>query len=1416
MVIRGGTRVARKRVEVGGMLMQEDNSNANWINKATGASREEEYRTSELPNLTSDRSFSPPLRTGDDFDVDSDEGLHSVTNGFEAFNHIGGGLNEEASTIAFDLDASYGATNERQDMEGVKEEVADSELARAERGSVAEDDGCDIFFDELRDLLPTLDVDKGPSTEEIMTTVSQAGPDLELASSSGFNQRVLESFTERFDAKDMVYLSPREQHQEGLRRIAQQMDADDDVLFLGPPSTQESSHSHFTTHDFLLPAAHHAPQSSTRGHDEANMLSLNFNGASRHSAPAVLQKGNDARENYLGSILHLSTVDNDLEEQMVYTNSSNCFEHALSLQPFTNIDRDRPRQNTGTVLASDVKDTGGIHTVHGMATPSSVGTVMQKYISSSKDNIISLSSSDSDSDRDSSIDEFEGPHYPVQSAAKQKRRAQDTWVVHSKKRPNIQVGSSQDVQWNTYDYKLLNSHSNQVPHQWNLPGSLQLPPRDCSGLYVDHFRSSGSGGIIQYSKSSVENNTNRAMQSIIPYDLNGKKMIQLPRTGPATAEAIMKDTLAGNNKEEELPPEGQLSVPLLKHQRVALAWMKKRELEGRIPGPDGKAGILQGGILADDQGLGKTISTISLILKERAPIKKTSSEVLCVDVLDDDDDSRVAGNANTVPSSISQKQDNSLSSDLSNSGTPTNAQTSQADVVAVSSKFRPAAGTLIVCPTSVLRQWATEIKEKVTEKAGLSVLIYHGSNRTKDPNELVKYDVVLTTYSIVSMEVPKQPLPEDKDNERKSSMGGENDESLPPTRMISKPKKPKKENGKTGRGNGKGRLVEGENGTVDSGPLARVNWFRVVLDEAQSIKNARTQGARAAWGLRSKRRWCLSGTPIQNAIDDLYSYFRFLRYSPFDSYKKFRELIKEPVTRTPTQGYANLLRLLTPVMLRRTKATKIDGQPIVNLPERIVKLKQAEFSDEERAFYNNLENESRKQFQDYAAAGTLQSNYVNILWMLLRLRQACDHPLLVKGQHHQSTQKVILDSAKKLSVEKRQHLLSLLEGNRDICPICSDIPDEAVVCVCTHIFCRQCIMEQLATGDDPCCPVPKCRKSLNTSLVFTLASLKSCEGGEGTSGQTLLLEGVLQTEGQSTEYVDWKSSSKIDAVISTLNALPRVSEVESKDELVAETSKGFEASKLEDAPVIPIAKQEPPFTVSLLESGPFLLPKGEEASASSESVRDGPSHETSVKNENVVTGQEIVVSKTGTVASSADKTGLQGAVSTALATKRKVLTEKAIVFSQWTSMLDLVEAKLKEENFNYRRLDGTMSVLQRDRAVFEFKTKPEVNVIIMSLKAASLGLNMVAACHVLLLDVWWNPTTEDQAIDRAHRIGQTRPVNVSRFTVRNTIEDRILELQEKKRHMVASAFGESQGGGNGRLSTAEMDYLFNGQDRPFI
>lgn len=228
-----------------------------------------------------------------------------------------------------------------------------------------------------------------------------------------------------------------------------------------------------------------------------------------------------------------------------------------------------------------------------------------------------------------------------------------------------------------------------------------------------------------------------------------------------------------------------------------------------------------------------------------------------------------------------------------------------------SRKGRPPAGTLVVCPTSVLRQWAQEIRDKVAAAADLTVLVYHGSNRIKDPQEIARYDVVLSTYSIVSMEVPKPP-PEEKEEERNRNAAEYGLGELP---------KAKKEKSKKGKGKGKGEGADGDGSiSPDAGPLARVAWFRVVLDEAQSIKNHRTQVARAAWGLRAKMRWCLSGTPIQNSIDDLYSYFRFLRYVPWDVFKKFQHDIKEPISRNPNEGYKKLQAILKPVVLRRTKS----------------------------------------------------------------------------------------------------------------------------------------------------------------------------------------------------------------------------------------------------------------------------------------------------------------------------------------------------------------------------------------------------------------------------------------------------------------------------------------------------------------
>jgi SNF2 family DNA or RNA helicase len=122
---------------------------------------------------------------------------------------------------------------------------------------------------------------------------------------------------------------------------------------------------------------------------------------------------------------------------------------------------------------------------------------------------------------------------------------------------------------------------------------------------------------------------------------------------------------------------------------------------------------------------------------------------------------------------------------------------------------------------------------------------------------------------------------------------------------------------------------------------------------------------------------------------------------------------------------------------------------------------------------------------------------------------------------------------------------------------------------------------------------------------------------------------------------------------------------------------------------------------------------------------------------------------------------------------------KALVFSQFTSFLALLRPRLDEAGLVYEYLDGRT----RDRAarVRRFETDAACGVFLISLKAGGLGLNLVAAEYVFLLDPWWNPAVEAQAVDRTHRIGQKRPVFAYRLVTRGTVEEKVLALQDKKR-----------------------------------
>ncbi|XP_071736737.1 DNA repair protein RAD16 [Rutidosis leptorrhynchoides] len=150
---------------------------------------------------------------------------------------------------------------------------------------------------------------------------------------------------------------------------------------------------------------------------------------------------------------------------------------------------------------------------------------------------------------------------------------------------------------------------------------------------------------------------------------------------------------------------------------------------------------------------------------------------------------------------------------------------------------------------------------------------------------------------------------------------------------------------------------------------------------------------------------------------------------------------------------------------------------------------------------------------------------------------------------------------------------------------------------------------------------------------------------------------------------------------------------------------------------------------------------------------------------------------------------------------------KGIVFSQFTSFLDLINYSLQKSGVKCVQLDGSMSMAARDSAITRFTEDGECRVFLMSLKAGGVALNLTVASHVFLMDPWWNPAVEQQAQDRIHRIGQYKPIRVVRFIIENTIEERILNLQEKKKLVFEGTVGGSSEA-LGKLTEADMRFLF--------
>ena len=501
-----------------------------------------------------------------------------------------------------------------------------------------------------------------------------------------------------------------------------------------------------------------------------------------------------------------------------------------------------------------------------------------------------------------------------------------------------------------------------------------------------------------------------------------------------------------------------------------------------------------------------------------------------------------------------------------------------------------------------------------------------------------------------------------------------------------------------------------------------------------------------------------------------------------------------------------LQALLKAVLLRRTKKSLIDGKPILSLPERTTEVQHAIFSPDEESFYRDLQERTQIRFNKYLRAGTVGRNYSNVLVLLLRLRQACCHPHLIKdigiasGVAGDVSEKEMIDLAEGLAADVVNRIK---EAGAIECPICMDSAENATIFTpCGHSTCSECFtriqdptqaMADDEGGEGRVVKCPNCRGKVDPKKVTDYNSFKKVhmpDSSEVASSDSIESE----AEDESGSEEDEEEDSDDDP---TLNGF------------VVDDDVGDDGTDTEDEDLGEegYRKGKTPFDKAKVQKKKKEKIKGKGKAKEPKQPRKTIAQLKVESRKNLAARKKYLkrLDEDWVSSSKIDKT-----IEILQAVNDRKEGEKTIIFSQFTSLLDLLEVPINRNNWSYRRYDGSMSAVLRNDAVLDFNSKPDCRIILVSLKAGNAGLNLTAASQVIILDPFWNPYIEEQAIDRAHRIGQRRPVQVHRILTPDTVEDRIIAMQESKRAVIEGALDENASASIGRLGTRELAFLFVG------
>ena len=651
--------------------------------------------------------------------------------------------------------------------------------------------------------------------------------------------------------------------------------------------------------------------------------------------------------------------------------------------------------------------------------------------------------------------------------------------------------------------------------------------------------------------------------------------------------------------------------------------------------------------------------------------------------------------------------------------------------------------TLVVAPLALIKQWEAEIRDRVEDSHRLRVLVHHGPARTKSFQDLKKYDVVITTYQILVSEY-------------------------------------------------------GSSSSQEDGPQAGcfgIHWYRVILDEAHSIKNCNAKSTKACYALRSEYRWCLTGTPMQNNLDELQSLIRFLRIKPYNDITVWRDQITRPMSQG--RGGVAIKRLqfyLKAFMKRRTKEVlkkegalnpggKVTSKDGTNngfkITQRKVESLLAEFSPEERLFYDRLEQRTDERLE--AMMDDAKMSYASALVLLLRLRQACNHPKLLGGSLSKDNDALTTGQSspsKKSGTEDRDidemaDLLGGLSVHTKQCDVCQiDLPKEDVSA--GLIRCSEC--ETDIVGQLNRRPKPKSRKPKKTPAYQNTEVITKSE----SQPRRAKIKSNVILDSDEEEEGDWvvpQDQRQVGSLEKAGGSDDENAEGGGESLASSDTETGDESS-------VQILGSHQRKVIDL-ETDDETEDSSDPNSAEEEQDEDSEDEDSPESKNSLIASAKI---------------------RHLLAILRKESsTHKFIVYSQFTSMLDLIEPFLKNANLLFTRYDGSMRNDAREASLEKLRHDPRCRILLCSLKCGSLGLNLTAASRVVILEPFWNPFVEEQAIDRVHRLNQTVDVVVYKLTIKDTVEARILELQEKKRALANAAI---EGKAVAKLSMKDILNLF--------